>query len=184
MIKIGDIDIDCQNRNKILSLINHIPASLQNNKKHPSGVYAQNVPINPSTGYALVDFHNNTFQKIDFLNLDILSNFLSNKMLLYYMEKEPKWELLLCQDILNKLPHLSKHLDIIKKYKPKSVEDLAIILALIRPGKKNLIGKSLVDIQKDIWIPVEEYYLKKSHAISYALLCITMLNFVEENLEF
>lgn len=54
--------------------------------------------------------------------------------------------------------------------RPKSYEELAMVLAIIRPGKKHLIGKSWEEISKTVWEATEEYSFRKSHAISYAVM--------------
>jgi DNA polymerase III alpha subunit len=59
---------------------------------------------------------------------------------------------------------------------PSSIEQLAMFIALLRPGKRHLIGKSWQTIEAEIWIPTEKYYFKKSHAIAYATSIVVQLN--------
>ena len=72
----------------------------------------------------------------------------------------------------------------VKSYKPSSVEQLAMILAIIRPGKKHLMGKSFDEIAQTVWDkPVsDEYYFKKAHAIAFATAIVVQLNLICENL--
>ena len=39
------------------------------------------------------------------------------------------------------LVQLGSHYDLVSKYPPESLADLAILLALVRPGKKELVGQ-------------------------------------------
>jgi hypothetical protein len=55
----SDIDIDSGDRDKILSLIRHIPASMRNVnpiKKHPTGVYITNIPYDPVNDLSSLDY--------------------------------------------------------------------------------------------------------------------------------
>ena len=66
----------------------------------------------------------------------------------------------------------------LQDYKPTSIEQLAMILAIIRPGKKHLLGKSFDEIEKTVWVKPEsgEYYFKKAHAIAFATAIVVQLN--------
>ena len=56
-----------------------------------------------------------------------------------------------------------------------------MFLALIRPGKKHLIGKSWKDISQSVWDKdATGYTFKKSHAIAYAHLVVVHINLLEE----
>lgn len=178
----ADIDIDVPNRDEILSIIEHIPASIvkpEHSTKHNSGVYCQEIPRNPfngrssldykeadSRGYFKLDLLNNTLYK-DVKDLDHLDN-LTNT--------EPAWEMLEHKQLIDSLVHIKGHSHVVKWMKPKSVMDLAICIALIRPGKKYLFGKSREQIDREIWLPTEEYYFKKAHAVSYAMAITVQMN--------
>jgi len=58
-----------------------------------------------------------------------------------------------------------------------------MILAMIRPGKRHLVGKSWKDIEKVVWSKTTDdtYFFKKSHAIAYALTIIVQLNLICES---
>ena len=68
--------------------------------------------------------------------------------------------------------------------KPTSVEQLAMVLALIRPGKRHLVGKSWTLIKRSIWDETDDgYSFKKAHSVSYALAIVVQMNLmVEETL--
>jgi DNA polymerase III alpha subunit len=80
--------------------------------------------------------------------------------------------------------HLSGHGDVLKKTCPTSVEQLAAVLAMIRPAKRYLIGKNWTTITNEVWTKPEtgDYYFKKAHAVSYAMAVIVHMNLLCEQL--
>ena len=67
-----DIDIDFLNRSTVLDIIKHIPATLEDGRKHNTGVYCQEIPTNPLTGQASIDYktaEDRGYFKIDLLNV-------------------------------------------------------------------------------------------------------------------
>lgn len=187
----GDIDIDIKDRELVLDLIDYIPASIIKEdviEKHNTGIYIQNIPKDPITGLASLDYEHAEelgYVKIDLLNLNAYQNVDSNEELQRLIEKEPMWDLLEHKEIVEKLYHIHDHFDIVQKMKPRSIDQLAMVLAVIRPGKRNLLGKSWADIEKDIWVKKEgdKYHFKKSHSVAYALLIVMQLNQLIEEAE-
>ncbi len=184
MIK-SDVDIDVGDRNQIISKIPHIPASIikENKiKKHNTGVYFQNIPVDPETGLSSIDYNdaeNFGFIKIDFINNSIYKDIKSMNELLEYENKEPDWKLLENEHFVNKLPHLKNHFDKVKKMSPKNIHELAATLALIRPGKSHLINLDKEEILKKIWDKKYEtkgYVFKKSHSYAYAKMIMIEMN--------
>jgi hypothetical protein len=185
-----DVDIDLADRSKILNIIKHIPASLEDGRKHNTGVYCQNIPVNPLTGQASIDYktaEDRNYFKIDFLNVSIYQDIKNEDHLNKLLETEPLWNLLLEEKFVNLLFHLNGHQDILKKTCPTSVEQLGAVLAMIRPAKRYLIGKDWPTIMKEVWTKPagDEYYFKKAHSLSYAMAVIVHMNLLCEkfNLE-
>lgn len=183
-IKTTDVDIDFANREQVLDIIPHVPAMQTDGstcRKHNTGVYFHNAPVNPFTGLATLDYktaEQKGWFKIDLLNVGIYSQFQHNKQIDALLEKEPVWELLEHSEVIKELFHIHNHVDTVKKLKPRSVEQLAAVLAVIRPGKKHLVNRSWPDIEREVWIKPEneEYYFKRSHAIGYALAIVLQMN--------
>jgi DNA polymerase III alpha subunit len=183
-----DIDLDFPNRQQILDIIKHVPASIITDgaeKKHNSGVYCHDIPMNPLTGNSSIDYkeaESRGYFKIDFLNVSVYANVRDEAHLIKLMNTEPLWELLEQQEFSELLFHLNGHHDVLAAMKPKSIEQLAMVLALIRPAKRHLIGKSWELIEQEIWkIDVTGAYgYKKSHAISYANLVVVHMNLLSE----
>lgn len=184
-----DIDIDFADRTKILDIIKHVPATLEDGRKHNTGVYCQQIPVNPITGQASIDYNvaeERGYFKIDFLNVGIYQDIKDENHLNRLLETEPLWQLLQHEEFVNQLFHLNGHGDVLKKTCPTSVEQLGAVLAMIRPAKRYLIGKDWTTIMKEVWIKPEtgEYYFKKAHAISYAMAVIVHMNLLCEKISY
>jgi hypothetical protein len=178
-----DVDIDFADREQILKLIPSVPAMQHDGnsyRKHNTGVYFHNAPINPFTGLATLDYktaEEKGWFKIDLLNVGIYSQFVDNEQIDKLLELEPVWELLEYDDVIKELFHIHNHSDIVKKLKPKSVEQLAAVLAVIRPGKRHLLNKTWAEIEKEVWVKTDDSYsFKRSHAIGYAMAIVLQLN--------
>jgi hypothetical protein len=190
MAELPDIDIDFADREKALKCFNYIRASrIENNKrvKHNTGVYMHEVPYDPMTDLCSVDYKEAEelgYFKLDFLNVSIYKDVKDDKHLQDLMNKEPIWELLQHEEFADQLFHLNGHTEILKKSCPASVEQLAAVLAMIRPAKRHLIGESWDTVMKEVWSkPTNgEYYFKKAHAISYAMAVVVHMNLLCEEL--
>ena len=182
-----DIDIDFADRDIVLSKIQHRVATINAEKKHNTGVYVTEIPHNPVDNYSTIDYktaEDRGYFKLDFLNVSIYKDVKDDKHLTTLMEKEPLWELLQHEEFVDQLFHLNGHTDVLKKTCPTSVEQLAAVLAMIRPAKRHLIGKDWTTIMKEVWIKPEndDYYFKKAHAVSYAIAVVVHMNLLVEEL--
>ena len=178
-----DIDIDLKNREDVLSKLQHIPASIITNtvKKHNTGVYFHDVPHDPTTGLSTINYKEAEslgYFKIDLLNVNIYEYVKNEAHLNKLLKRVPDWSLLLHKEIVQQLFHIHDHFDIVAQMQPRSIEQLAMVLAIIRPAKRLLLGESWPIIQEQVWIkPMDNsYYFKKSHAVSYAYAIIVQLN--------
>ena len=185
-----DIDIDFANRDQALNLIPHIKARREGPDGvavHNTGIYVQSIPYDPLTKIAGIEYkqaEQRGYFKIDFLNVNIYKDVQNEAHLTQLMETEPLWELLLQDEFTDLLFHLKGHGTILKKTQPTSVEQLAAVLAMIRPSKRHLIGKSWPEIMMEVWTKPEndEYYFKKPHAIAYAMAVVVQMNLICESL--
>ena len=74
MNKLPDIDIDFANRDLILNKVKHIPATLKDGKKHNTGAYFIDIPVDPMSGQASIDHEiaeDRGYFKVDFLNVNV-----------------------------------------------------------------------------------------------------------------
>lgn len=186
-----DVDIDVSNRDIVLQGLECIYGRIDRpeNKceKHPTGVYFQNVPRDPTTNMSTLDHriaNEYGYFKIDFLNVNMYQGIRDEDHLLSLMNKEPPWDFFCYEDITDKLFHLKGYSHLLQKYRPVSVEDLAMILAIIRPSKAYLQQSSWEKIKKEVWTKTEDdaYQFRRCHAIAYALAIIVNLNLLIEQL--
>ena len=100
--------------------------------------------------------------------------------------REPNWTKLNDRPFVEKLLHLGNHYDTIHRM-PEPVDSiprLAMMLAIIRPGKKHLVGKVWSEVAKTVWEKDNEgYVFKKSHSISYAVLVSVNMNLLTDTLD-
>ena len=185
-----DIDIDFADRNKVLDIIQHVPASIIEkgvNRKHNTGVYSSSIPVNPLTGCASIDYkeaEKRGYLKLDFLNVGIYNGVKDEEHLVRLLNQEPIWDLLLEDEFTNSLFHVNGHSAILRKMKPKSIEELAAVLAVIRPAKRYLIGQDWSVVKNEVWQKPEgdEYFFKKAHAVAYAAAIVVQMNLICEQL--
>jgi DNA polymerase III alpha subunit len=175
-----DVDVDTTTSFKPEKFFPWTKASVVKNgalTPHPCGVYPQQIPVDPLTGLAAIPYDKAEdlgYLKIDFLHLSVYDYFKSRAEIEELVEIEPDWGLLLVPQEQKKLFQLSNHGDVLDAVKPRSIEELADVLALIRPGKKKLIKLYLSqkEATRRILYAKDEngYSFKKSHAIAYALV--------------
>jgi len=182
----SDIDIDFANRDQILALLKHTPASMIKDSKvskHNTGVYFQSIPQDPFTGYASLDYEaaeDRGYLKLDFLNVSVYTRVASEQHLLELMQTEPNWANLYNREFCEQLIHIGNHYDtLIKMPEPvDSIPRMAMFLAVIRPAKRHLIGKTWREVAATVWDKPQDnsYFFKKSHSVSYATLVAVNMN--------
>lgn len=183
-----DIDIDTPTAFKPENYFPGVRACVVKNgdiAPHPCGFYFQEMPVNPVNKLAAIPYDEAEelgFYKIDFLHLGIYDYFESRKQIEEFLEIEPDWNLLLMPSVVEKLFQMSKHADVLNKLKPKSVLELADALALIRPGKKELMGLYMTNkkaARNMLYArDANGYSFKKSHAIAYAMVIVLQLHLI------
>ena len=101
------------------------------------------------------------------------------------MEQEPVWELFQHEEVVKNLAHVANHIDVLRILKPQSIEQLAEVLAIIRPAKRYLLNETREKIESEVWTkPTDDtYYFKKAHAIAYAVSIVVQINLFCEQVE-
>jgi len=187
-----DIDIDFADRTKVLDIIKHVPAVMAEGKKHNTGVYCHEIPTNPLTGMASIEYgpaEDRGYFKIDFLNVSAYNGVRNEEHVKELLSIEPLWDLMYEKDVCDQLFHINGYHNLLAQLKPTSILELAMVLALIRPGKKHLVPvcqeKGFEAIKDEIWQKTDEaYFFKKSHAVGYAHLIVMQLNLICERLSY
>jgi hypothetical protein len=185
-----DIDIDFADRTKALELFEHTVASRIENgqvKPHNTGIYVTPIPKDVRNNLSTIEYksaEDRGYFKLDFLNVNIYKDVRDEAHLKKLMETEPLWQLLEQDDFVNLVFHVAGHGTVLRSMQPRSLEQLAAVLAMIRPAKRYLIGKEWTTVMTEIWTKPEndEYYFKKAHAMSYAMAVIVHMNLICEKL--
>jgi hypothetical protein len=182
-----DIDIDLPDRTKLLDTLSHIVARIDRDDayvKHNTGVYFQDIPFDPITGLATLD--HKLAEELGYFKIDLLNNSVYNGVedevhLMQLSTTEPMWSMLEDVEIVEQLFHLNQHAALVTRLKPKSVPQLAMVLAIIRPGKAHLQQSDWETIEREVWSrPEEGYFFKKSHAFAFATAIVVQMNLMVE----
>jgi|TARA_B100000929_G_C15458677_1_gene403761 hypothetical protein len=187
-----DIDIDVIDRESLLTHFDHIPAIIKKKDntydKHNSGVYLQPIPFDQLTGLSSIDYkeaEDRGYFKLDFLNNSLYEGVRDEEHLDHLLSQEPIWDLFQHEDVIKNLAHVHAHINVLKVLKPKSIVELAEVLAIIRPAKRHLLHESKEKIKNEVWKKPSDgsYYFKKAHAIAYAVSIVVQLNLFCEQVE-
>lgn len=191
-----DIDIDVQSSFKREGY--GVRASIYNEDKkklipHPSGVFVDNMPDDPETKLSAIPY--DIGEEMGFVKIDLLSNtsydqFRNKKDILKCQERidEIDWGFVNDSEVLKKLPHIRDHQMMLKDLCPKSLDDLADVLALMRPGKLHLIDsykENKERTRKQLYKKPSngQVYFKKSHAYAYAMMiCVLLVKIQDLNI--
>jgi len=185
-----DIDIDLADRSIVLEKLKHRIGRINRKdgkyEKHNTGVYFQDIPLDPLTNIVTIDHKDADelgYFKVDLLNVHLYKDIKNEAHLQTLVDKEPQWALLEHEEIVEQLFHINKYFKLCEQYKPSSLEDLAAILAIIRPGKAYLQGKDWDVINKEVWIKPTDgtYHFKRSHSVAYSMMICVQLNLLTEN---
>lgn len=187
----SDIDIDVPDREAVLKLFRHTPASMVRDGKpvkHNTGVYFTPIPRDPASGLAAIDYEtaeNRGYVKMDLLNMHVYSNVRDEAHLQELLDREPEWNRLQDPEFFVELVHIGNHYDLMRQMPEPidSIPRMAMFLAIIRPGKRHLAGKTWREVAETIWTRNENegYAFKKSHAVSYAQLVAVHMNLLCES---
>lgn len=186
-----DIDLDFPTKfdpTKVFDKI--VPASMVKDGalvKHPCGHYLQAIPVDPHTNLAAIPYEEAEalgYFKIDFLHLSVLDHFQHKKQIRALVAEEPDWTLLLNKEHVSKLFQIHKRHDLLMKIKPTSVQELADVLALMRPSKKHLVDQYLANrkaVRETLLYTKDDtgYAFKKSHALAYSLTIVLQLHLIK-----
>lgn len=151
--------------------------------KHNTGVYVTDIPIDPITDMASIDYEEAEklgYIKLDMLNVSVYEQVRDEAHLEELMHTPPNWSLLEGREFVERVIHINNHFEAIHRMPEKidSIPRMAMFLAIIRPAKRHLVGKPWAEVAKEVWTKPTDgsYYFKKAHAVSYAFLVAVHMN--------
>lgn len=191
----SDIDIDFGNRDSALAVLEGYTAAgiVRDGEliRHNTGIYVTDIPQDPFTGVASLDHkiaEDRGYLKLDLLNVSLYTQIKSEQHLNYLIAQEPLWDLLQEPDFFAQLIHVGSHYDtLVKMPEPvDSIARMAMLLAVIRPAKRHLIGQPWKTVAETVWDkPADDgYYFKKSHSVAYAHLVVMHMNLICEQISY
>lgn len=189
-----DIDIDTQSSFNAQQVFKHsVAASIVKNQKlsrHPCGTYFQQIPVDPVTNLAAIPFKEAEelgYFKVDFLHLSSLDKFTSKQQIRGLLKKEPNWSLMQIPSVVAQLSHLANYIDLVRRVKPQSIQEVADILALIRPSKLYLLEAYVKDrdlVRDELYTKPKDknaMWFKRSHSVAYAHNIVLQLHLISGN---
>lgn len=183
-----DIDIDLPASVKVEQIFpTAIRASRVQDEQllpHPCGMFFENIPVDPITGLAAIPYDRAEelgYMKIDLLHLSFLNEFRDKQEVLDMLNAEPNWDLFNDQEVVEKLFQLRNSWDLVKQVKPKSIIELADIMAMIRPNKRKYVKQYLINPTKTRSLLYKQDEndkgsFRRSHAIAYASTVVIQMN--------
>lgn len=188
-----DIDIDFKDGK---SVIEQLPCTRSVEKitengliPHNSGIHFDNIPVDPISGLASIQYKEAErlgYQKVDILSQSAYEHVRDREHLKELMNREPDWDLLLVPEFVEELSQIKKHITLLHVWKPSSIDELAMFIAMIRPGKRHCQSMNSWDeVRAVIWdyesIGLDGEgrklrYFKKPHAYAYSLMIVVQLN--------
>ena len=186
----ADIDIDFADREAVLNIIKHVPASINRNgewTKHNTGVYVNPIPADPFTGLSNIDYQSAEeigYIKLDLLNVSVYSKIKNEEHLNQLIAQEPMWEMLEHKEFVEQIIHIGNHYELLKKMPEpiNTIARMAMFLAVIRPAKRHLAGLTWHEVGKTVWDKPDGngYFFKKAHGIAYSQLVAIHMNLLTQ----
>lgn len=182
----ADIDIDVPNREQLLKLIQHVPARQNNGRKHNSGIYVTEIPVDPINNCAAIDYETaeqRGYFKIDLLNMSVYSLVQSPEHYEQMLNATPPWSRLWTDEPwASQLVHVGNYTELLRQMKPDSIPRMAAFISIIRPGKAHLQRRPWDEVFASVWDGDDSkgYTFKKSHAVSYAALVALHMNLLSQ----
>jgi hypothetical protein len=183
----ADIDLDFANREDVLKLIQHTPARQSNGRRHNSGIYVTDIPVDPIAGCAALDSEtaeSRGYFKLDFLNMSVYQLVRDPAHYDALLAATPPWQRLWTDHAwASQLVHVGNYTDLLKKMRPDSIPRMAAFISIIRPGKAHLQTKPWAEVFASVWDGDDSqgYTFKKAHAISYAALVALHMNLLNQD---
>ena len=185
----ADIDIDFADREAVLKVIKHTPAAINRNgewTKHNTGVYVNPIPSDPFTDLANIDYQKAEelgYIKLDLLNVHVYSKVRDEEHLNVLIAQEPMWDMLQHREFVEQIIHINNHYYLLQRMPEpvNTIARMAMFLAVIRPAKRHLVGRTWREVGQTVWDKSEDgYFFKKAHAVSYAQLVAVHMNLLTE----
>ena len=96
------------------------------------------------------------------------------------MTVDPDWSRLNDRGFVENIIHIGNHYDTLHSMPEpvNSIPRMAMMLSVIRPAKRHLIGQTWQQVAESVWEKPTDgsYYFKHAHAVGYATLVAVNMN--------
>ena len=191
MTDMPDVDVEVMHREDVVKLFpTAVPASQiagtgANTRlvRHISGLYFQDIPRNPLNGCAAFPKHE--AEDFGFYSVDLLScphpydGIETMDELRLLLDSPIDWDWFLDSKFVSTLFHFNGIVyddltmaEVVSWYRPGSISDLAVLVAIKLPAKKHLIGEDFEIVKTKIWTKEKDRgrQFRKSHSVAYAMV--------------
>jgi hypothetical protein len=184
----ADIDIDFADRQQILDIVTTRAARIMHQgqpRRHNSGVYVTDIPWDPVTQCAAIDYEtaeSRGYFKIDLLNVGVYQLVRDPDHYQQMLDREPPWSRLWQDpDWATNLVHVGGHVNLLTSMRPDSIPRMAAFISVIRPGKAHLQNRPWDQVFASVWDGDSSrgFVFKKAHSISYAHLVALHMNLLD-----
>jgi len=184
----ADIDIDFADRQQILDIVTTRAARIMHQgqpRRHNSGVYVTDIPWDPVTQCAAIDYEtaeSRGYFKIDLLNVGVYQLVRDPDHYQQMLDREPPWSRLWQDpDWATNLVHVGGHVNLLTSMRPDSIPRMAAFISVIRPGKAHLQNRPWDQVFASVWDGDSSrgFVFKKAHSISYAHLVVLHMNLLD-----
>ena len=181
----ADIDIDLADREQLLKLIQVTPARQQSNdqvRRHNSGIYATDIPLDPVHACAAIDYETAEqlgYFKIDLLNMSVYQLIQDQVHYDCMLAQEPPWTRLWTDlSWAQQLVHVGNYTELLNSMRPDSIPRMAAFISIIRPGKAHLQNQPWDQVFASVWDGDDSrgFTFKKAHSLGYAMLVTLHMN--------
>lgn len=189
--ELPDVDLDVADRDAAIRALPELILASQLNPArddlvgHNTGGYLQHVPVDPISGrcafpYEIAEAAG--YSKIDILPNHVYQGVDHEDHLRDILDHPTDWGMFLDVEFVRSLFHFGGQVDaelsmaqVVVFYEPKSVQDIACLVAMKMPAKRYLIGEPWEVVREKIWIREPKsasMQFRKSHSFSYSLVVI------------
>lgn len=179
---VRDIDIDVSDRAALLARLPHVRASRLAGRvlrPHPSGIHPVDVPVDPVSGLCSLPREHpyaGRYPRVDVFGSSVLAGLRSRREVADLLERPVDWEAFRDPRTVSRLPQIGNRAERVARLGPRSVAELAAVLALLRPAAAPLRDLPRREaLARAFDAPGGGYAFKRSHAFGYALLVLVAL---------
>ena len=187
MGRLPDADIDVKERERAAGLFQEavVASQVKDDRlvKHNTSLHFQRIPQDPDTGLSAFPYQvaeEFGYHKVDIIPNHVYDQIHSEEELQRLIDADVNWDWFQDERFfgVGGLTHIGSYRRLCQKFPPRSLLDVAALLAIIRPRMRHLQVEchTIDEVKKRCWNkdegPQKEYFFKKSHSVAFAMLVL------------